>query len=611
MRALPAQGSGARGLFRVRQIQGLAVLAAIDFRILAELALHFVAEKVPALEVAGAELSLLVFFIAGPHPRDPALDLGSVAERRDQFGHGDRFVTDGVFGIGHTGYLRRYHDPLQLLPQRSRVFCALQVRFHLGPDPLVVLCRDPGHPLLFRLEADHQAVGARRSRLQQRHGNESRLPGDDGPKDLVERVHQIVLPGRIHFQVDMQLNRVLGHGLQFYYNLGSCMKTWIAFALAWPCVAATVEFNRDIRPIFSDKCYTCHGPDKTKRSSKLRLDTEAGARIDLGGHFAIVAGDPVKSELVRRITADNKALRMPPVYSGATLSSREIELIREWIAQGAVWEKHWSFIPPRRREPPQVSKPDWVRNPIDALILARLDREGLAPSPEADRAIQIRRVTLDLTGIPPTLAEVDAFVRDGDYEKAVDRLLQSPRYGERMAARWLDAARYADTNGYQTDGERSMWRWRDWVIAAFNRNMPFDQFTVEQIAGDMLPNATLDQKIASGFNRNHRGNGEGGIVPEEYAVEYVVDRVDTTSTVWLGLTVGCARCHDHKYDPILQKEFYQFFAYFNQVPERGMSFKYGNSPPFIQAPTTVKKEKLREIERKYDEADVNLAQLEV
>jgi hypothetical protein len=389
------------------------------------------------------------------------------------------------------------------------------------------------------------------------------------------------------------------------------MKTWIAFALAWPCVAATVEFNRDIRPIFSDKCYTCHGPDKTKRTSKLRFDTESGAMADLGGHFAIVAGDPGKSELVRRITAENKALRMPPVYSGVTLSSREIELIREWIAQGAVWEKHWSFIPPKRREPPQVSKPGWVRNPIDAFILARLDREGLAPSPEAERAIQIRRVTLDLTGIPPTLAEVDAFVRDGDYEKAVDRLLQSPRYGERMAARWLDAARYADTNGYQTDGERSMWRWRDWVIAAFNRNMPFDQFTVEQIAGDMLPNATLDQKIASGFNRNHRGNGEGGIVPEEYAVEYVVDRVDTTSTVWLGLTVGCARCHDHKYDPILQKEFYQFFAYFNQVPERGMSFKYGNSPPFIQAPTPVQQEQLRKLDRKIADAEAKFAKLDV
>src|SRR5207237_6085209 len=227
------------------------------------------------------------------------------------------------------------------------------------------------------------------------------------------------------------------------------------------------------------------------------------------------------------------------------------------------------------------------------------------------RAIQIRRVTFDLTGIPPTPAEVDAFVRDGDYEKAVDRLLQSPRYGERMAARWLDAARYADTNGYQTDGERSMWRWRDWVISAFNRNMPFDQFTIEQIAGDMLPNATLDPKNASGFNRNHRGNGEGGIIPEDYAVEYVVDRVDTTSTVWLGLTVGCARCHDHKYDPISQKEFYQFFAYFNNVPERGMAFKYGNSPPFIQAPTPPQQAQIGELDKKLADAETQFGKLEI
>jgi Protein of unknown function (DUF1553)/Protein of unknown function (DUF1549)/Concanavalin A-like lectin/glucanases superfamily/Planctomycete cytochrome C len=390
------------------------------------------------------------------------------------------------------------------------------------------------------------------------------------------------------------------------------MKTnWVALALAWPGLAATVEFNRDIRPILSDKCYTCHGPDKANRKSKLRFDNEAGAMADLGGHFAIVPGDPAKSEMIRRITSENKALRMPPVYSGATLSDREIGLIRDWISQGAKWEKHWSFIPPKRPELPRVSKPEWVRNPIDAFVLARLDREGLAPSPEAERAILIRRVSLDLTGIPPTPAEVDAFVRDGNYEKLVDRLLASPRYGERMAARWLDAARYADTNGYQTDGERSMWRWRDWVIDAFNRNMPYDRFTIEQIAGDMLPNATLEQKIASGFNRNHRGNGEGGIVPEEYAVEYVVDRVDTTSTVWLGLTVGCARCHDHKYDPILQKEFYQFFAYFNNVPERGMAFKYGNSPPFIQAPTPAQQSQLRELDQKVASAEAKFAKLDV
>src|SRR3989449_8755157 len=208
---------------------------------------------------------------------------------------------------------------------------------------------------------------------------------------------------------------------------------------------------------------------------------------------------------------------------------------------------------------PEVRERSWVRNPIDAFVLERLEREGLPHSPEADRATLIRRVTLDLTGLPPTPAEVEAFLADkspGAYEKLVDRLLQSPRYGERMATRWLDAARYADTNGYQTDGERSMWRWRDWVINAFNQNMPFDCFTIEQIAGDLLPNATLDQKIATGFNRNHRGNGEGGIIAEEYAAEYVVDRVDTTSTVWLGVTMGCARCHDHKYDPIWQKELY-------------------------------------------------------
>jgi hypothetical protein len=388
-------------------------------------------------------------------------------------------------------------------------------------------------------------------------------------------------------------------------------NSWIALALVWPGLAGTVEFNRDIRPIFSDKCYTCHGPDKGNRKSKLRFDTEAGAMADLGGHFAIVPGDPEKSELVRRITAENKAMRMPPVYSGATLSDREIGLIRDWVAQGAKWEKHWSFIPPKRPAPPKVSNPKWVRNPIDAFVLAKLDREGLAPSPEAERAILIRRVSLDLTGIPPTPAEVDAFVRDGDYEKVVDRLLASPRYGERMAAPWLDAARYADTNGYQTDGERSMWRWRDWVIDAFNRNMPYDRFTIEQIAGDMLPGATLEQKIASGFNRNHRGNGEGGIVPEEYAVEYVVDRVDTTSTVWLGLTVGCARCHDHKYDPISQKEFYQFFAYFNNVPERGMAFKYGNSPPFIQAPTPAEQAELREMERKVSAAEARFGKLDI
>ena len=281
-------------------------------------------------------------------------------------------------------------------------------------------------------------------------------------------------------------------------------------------------------------------------------------------------------------------MRMPPVYSGLTLSTNEIATLRQWIAEGAVWQKHWSLIAPKRPELPAVSNPRWPANGIDNFILARLDREGLKPSPEASKETLIRRVSLDLTGLPPTPAEVNAFLADTSptaYEKVVDRLLQSPRYGERMAARWLDAARYADTNGYQYDGERVMWRWRDWVINAFNRNEPFNQFALEQIAGDMLPNATLEQRIATGFNRNHRANTEDGIVPEEYAVEYVADRVDTTSTVFLGTTLGCARCHNHKYDPFTQKEFYQVFAYFNNVPELGRAYKYGNSPPMVEAPT--------------------------
>ncbi len=343
------------------------------------------------------------------------------------------------------------------------------------------------------------------------------------------------------------------------------------------------------------------------------MDTEEGAKADLGGRFAIVPGQPAKSELLRRITSGDDALRMPPVYSGKKLSGQEIDLIQRWIEQGAEWQGHWSFLPPKHPPLPGVQNRSWPRNGIDYFVLRRLEREGLPPSPETDRATLIRRVTLDLTGLPPTLAELDAFLDDHSpqaYEKVVDRLLQSPRYGERMAVRWLDAARYADTNGYQTDAERSMWRWRDWVINAFNRNMPFDQFSIEQIAGDMLPNATLDQKIATGFNRNHRGNGEGGIIPEEYAVEYVVDRVETTSTVWLGLTMGCARCHDHKYDPLTQEEFYRVFAYFNNVPERGKAFKYGNSPPFIPAPTPEQQAELRQLDKKLEDAESTFAGLE-
>jgi hypothetical protein len=351
---------------------------------------------------------------------------------------------------------------------------------------------------------------------------------------------------------------------------------------ALPAFAAPVEFNREIRPILSDRCYTCHGPDSVNRKANLRLDVEEIAR-------------PKLAAALERVTSTNKALRMPPVYAGAGLTEPQIATLKQWVAEGAPWQKHWSFIPPVRPEPPTVKNAAWPKNDIDRFLLARLEREGMQPSPTADRTTLIRRVTLDLTGIAPAPSEVDAFLADSSpraYETVVDRLLASPRYGERMAARWLDAARYADTNGYQTDAERFMWRWRDWVIGAFNRNMRFDQFTIEQLAGDLLPNPTLDQLIATGFNRNHRGNGEGGSIPEEFLVEYHADRVETTSTVWMGLTIGCSRCHDHKYDPFTQKEFYQLTAFFNNLDEKGKVFKYGNSPPMIPAPTSAQQQEL-------------------
>jgi hypothetical protein len=350
----------------------------------------------------------------------------------------------------------------------------------------------------------------------------------------------------------------------------------------------TVGFNQSIRPILSDRCYTCHGPSQTTRQSKLRLDIEPPASA--------------RAEIVRRISLGDKPGHMPA--AGPPLSANEIGLMARWVEQGAPWEKHWSFTAPKRPDVPAGV------NPIDHFIQARLQRESLRLSPEADRASLLRRVSFDLTGLPPTLPELDAFSNDaspGAWEKVVDRLLASPRYGERMAIRWLDAARYADTNGYQTDGERFMWRWRDWVIEAFNSNKRYDQFAVEQLAGDLLPNATADQRIASGFNRNHRGNGEGGIVPEEYATEYVIDRVDTTSTVFLGLTVGCARCHDHKYDPIAQREYYQMYAYFNNIPERGNAQKYGNSPPLMKAPTAAQQEELARFDKAIADAEKRFA----
>jgi hypothetical protein len=362
-----------------------------------------------------------------------------------------------------------------------------------------------------------------------------------------------------------------------------------------------IDFNRDVRPILADKCFACHGPDAANLKIKLRLDSEAAATADLGrGRKAVVPGDVEKSLLIQRITHRDEAMRMPPVDSGRTLTETEIELLTEWIRQGARWQQHWSFVAPTRPALPEVQNTSWPKNAIDYFVLAKLESADLSPSPEADRATLLRRVSFDLTGLPPTTKELDEFLNDAApnaYEKVVDRLLASPRFGERMAFRWLDAARYADTNGYQIDGDRSAWRWRDWVIEAFNANKPFDEFVIEQLAGDLLPNSTLDQRIATAFNRNHRINAEGGIVPEEYRIEYVVDRVDTTATVFMGLTMGCARCHNHKYDPLSQKEFYQLSAYFNSIDEDGHSFDWGNSPPLMAAPTRQQQAQLA----KYDQ----------
>jgi len=368
-----------------------------------------------------------------------------------------------------------------------------------------------------------------------------------------------------------------------------------------------IDFNRDVRPILADKCWGCHGPDAAAKKIKLRLDSEEAATADLGGgRRAIVPGAVERSQLARRITASDEAMRMPPVDSGHSLSRAEIDLLLEWIKQGAKWRKHWSFIAPERPSLPRIKNRNWPKNAIDYFVLERLEREGMEPAPEADRATLIRRVSFDLTGLPPTPREIDDFLNDKSpkaYEKVLDRLLASPRYGERMASRWLDAARYADTNGYQVDGDRTAWPWRDWVIEAFNRNKPFDQFIVEQLAGDLLPNAKLDQRIATAFNRNHRINAEGGIVPEEYRIEYVDDRVDTTSTVFMGLTMACARCHNHKYDPFTQKEYYQLTAYFNSIDEDGHSFDQGNSPPVIAAPTKEQRLRLRRMDREIAEAE--------
>ncbi|PHS10687.1 MAG: chromosome segregation protein [Blastopirellula sp.] len=356
-----------------------------------------------------------------------------------------------------------------------------------------------------------------------------------------------------------------------------------------------IDFEQQIRPILSNYCFTCHGPDEATRATDLRFDSEEGAMQDLGGYRAIVAGDSEHSDLIKRLLTDDADEKMPPVDSDLVLSKKQIDLLKQWIDQGAQWSKHWSFVVPAKPKVPQELFPNWSHNKLDRFVAVQLKSQGLKPNDAASKETLIRRVTLDLTGLPPTLNELDAFLNDDSpeaFKTVVDRLLASPRYGEHMAWAWLDAARYADSNGYQQDRTRTMWPWRDWVVDAINQNMPFDQFTVEQLAGDLLPNATLEQKIATGFNRNHMLNGEGGRIAEESRVEYVINRVDTTSTVWLGLTAGCARCHDHKYDPLTQKEFYQLFAYFNNIEESGRVDRGGNAAPTIKIPSAQQTQQL-------------------
>lgn len=352
--------------------------------------------------------------------------------------------------------------------------------------------------------------------------------------------------------------------------------------------SAAADFQRDVRPLLSDACFHCHGPDPETRMAGLRLDLEDAAFAERPNGTPIVPGDPAASLLYQRITHEQSALRMPPEYSHKSLQPEDIEKIKEWIEDGAKWSEHWAYTALERPEPPPVQDAKWAKNPIDRFVLAKLEDAGLEPAPEADRRTLIRRVTLDLTGLPPTPAEVEAFLDDQSpnaYENLVDRLLASPAYGEHRARYWLDAARYADTHGLHIDNYREMWPYRDWVIEAFNQNMPFDQFTVEQLAGDLLENPTREQLIATGFHRCNVTTNEGGVIDEEVAAIYAKDRVDTTGTVWLGLTVGCATCHDHKFDPITQKDFYSMAAFFRNTTQEPRDGNIYDTPPVIFVPS--------------------------
>ena len=385
------------------------------------------------------------------------------------------------------------------------------------------------------------------------------------------------------------------------------------------CADGSISFNRDVRPILAETCFHCHGPDEEGREAELRLDIESSASEDRGGYQAISPGDLKASEAWSRIMSDDDDMLMPPPESHLSLNKKQKAVLKQWILEGAQYEGHWAFDPPHAPDVPDVQREgfrhaSWGRNEIDSFVLAELVKAGVSPSAEADPRTLIRRLTFDLTGLPPTFEETRRFVRDykthGEraYQEAVRRLIHSPHFGERMTVPWLDQARYADTNGYSIDGGRDMWLWRDWVIQAYNDNMPFDQFLREQLAGDLLPNATDAQLIATGFNRNHMITHEGGTIPEENLTNYVADRVKTTSEVFLGLTFGCAQCHDHKYDPISQKEYYEFFAFFNELDDRGLDGNAGkNAMPQVSASTVMNRDELKGVNAELEAVRLELS----
>ena len=403
----------------------------------------------------------------------------------------------------------------------------------------------------------------------------------------------------------------MGHTASSAVSVCGLPLVLVAAAIA-RAAEPTLDFNRDVRPILSDRCFSCHGPDGEDRQAGLRLDLRETATAELdSGMTAVVPRDLTTSELIARITSTDPDVVMPPPRFNKPITPSEAEILKRWIAEGAEYRGHWAFDRLERPAVPEVNDSAWAKTPIDRFILARLQQEGLTPNPEANRITLARRLALDLTGLPPEPAAVDAFLADQSadaYERYVDTLLASPHYGERMAIEWLDASRYADSSGYQTDSSRQNWPWRDWLIKAHNDNLPFDQFTIHQLAGDMLENPTRDQIVATGFNRNHRLNGEGGIIAEEWRVETVIDRVETTGQTWMGLSMGCARCHDHKYDPLSQKEFYSLFSLFNNVPETGTNQGSqhrggGNIDPIQLLPSPEQEQELARLNQVVADAD--------